>query len=78
MKIYYIKIKQKKQNTIAGWAPVMETTAAEGSQCLIPGDVAGVICLLHVLQDLVHCPQDVASRTWIPWDPRDRGHTQIL
>jgi hypothetical protein len=56
----------------------METTAAEGSQCLIPGDVAGVICLLHVLQDLVHCPQDVASRTWIPWDPRDRGHTQIL
>jgi hypothetical protein len=32
MKIYYIKIEQKKQNVIAGRAPGMETMAVEGSQ----------------------------------------------
>jgi hypothetical protein len=78
-KVYYTKIKQ---NVIAGWAPATTTmmvmTTVMGSQCLIPGAVAGVIGPLHLLQDHVHCPQDVTSRSWILGDPRDRGHTQIL
>jgi hypothetical protein len=49
-KIYYIKIKQKKkQNVIARRAPMTMTTT--GSQRLIPGAMARVIVLLHVLWD---------------------------
>jgi hypothetical protein len=34
---------------------------AEVSQHLIPGAMAGVIGLLHMLQDDIHHPQDAAS-----------------
>jgi hypothetical protein len=43
----------EKQHVITGRAPAMVI----GSQCLIPGAVAGVIGLLHALQDDIHCPK---------------------
>jgi hypothetical protein len=48
--------QNKKQNAIVGRALAMETTAAEVSQHLILGAMAGVIGLLHVLQDHIHHP----------------------
>jgi hypothetical protein len=50
-------------------------TAAEGSQHIIPGVVGRVICLLHMLQDDVHRPQDIFGRVPIPGDFEDIRRT---
>jgi hypothetical protein len=54
------------------------TMMAMGSQRLIPGTAAGIIGLLHMLQNHIHQPQDIAGRAHIPRDHWDRGHTHIL
>jgi hypothetical protein len=57
-KILHQKLnKKEKQNAFAGQAPATETTAAEGSQCLIPWAMVGVIGLPHSLQDDIHHPR---------------------
>jgi hypothetical protein len=51
------------------------TTMVTGSQHLILGAVAGVIGLLHALQNHIHRLQDVTGGTRIPKDSQDRRHT---
>jgi hypothetical protein len=70
--------KTKEKHVIAGWALAMATTTVIGSQRLIPGTIARVIGLLHMLQGDIHCYQDIAGHEWILGDPRDGRHTKIL
>jgi hypothetical protein len=67
-----------KQNAIAGLTVMTMMMMVMILQCLIPRAVAGVIDLLHVLQDDVHRSQDVASDVRILGNPRDRRRTKIL
>jgi hypothetical protein len=68
---------KEKQNVIVGRAlatgTVTATTMVMGSQCLVPGVVAGVIGPLHSLQDHVHRPQDITGHAWIPRILRREG-----
>jgi hypothetical protein len=48
---------------------------ATSSQHLIPGGVAGVVGLLHALQDHIHHLQDITDCTQILGDSWDRRHT---
>jgi hypothetical protein len=62
---------KKKQDTTTGRAPVAVAMSVTGSQHLIPGVVAKVAGPFHALQDHVHHPQDITSRTRILQDSRD-------
>jgi hypothetical protein len=49
-----------------------------GQQCLFPGAVVKVVGFLQVLQDDVHCLQDITSCARISGDLRDGGHAKVL